>query len=175
MTAKITSTQTHYFPGMQTTVIAASVEENGVFHSVLVGRSRQGFKPLTIGNAVGKSDAMADIEAQLERINAGGAPAEIQKRIEDAVFEIDAHLLAMRESINIHRIKTHDDELTKIIELINMSRGTGALQPKVHGLLAIYTMCHVQATNHLFKETSVLLRQTAADIGELLKNLIVKE
>ena len=98
-----------------------------------------------------------------------------QKRIDNAVFEIDAHLLQIRESINVHRIKTQDDELTKIIELINMSRGTGALQPKVHGLLAIYTMCHVQATNHLLKETSILLRQTAADIGELLKNLIVKE
>ena len=118
---------------------------------------------------------MADIEAQLERINAGGAPAEIQKRIDDAVFEIDARLLQTREAINVHRIKTHDDELTKIIELVNMSRGTGALQPKVHGLLAIYTMCHVQATNHLFKETSVLLRQTAADIGELLKDLVAKE
>ena len=98
-----------------------------------------------------------------------------QKRIDNAVFEIDAHLLATRESINVHRIKTHDDELIKIIELINMSRGIGALQPKVHGLLAIYTMCHVQATNHLFKETSVLLRQAAADIGELLKDLVAKE
>lgn len=98
-----------------------------------------------------------------------------QKRIEDAVFEIDAHLLQIREAINVHRIKTHDDELEKIIELVNMSRGTGALQPKVHGLLAIYTMCLAQATNHLFKETSVLLRHTAADIGELLKDLIAKE
>ena len=98
-----------------------------------------------------------------------------QKRIDDAVFEIDAHLLQIREAINVHRIKTHDDELTKITQLINMSRGTGVLPPKVHGLLAIYTMCHVQATNHLFKETSVLLRQTAADIGELLKDLVAKE
>ena len=175
MTAEITQIETHYFPNSQTTVIAASIEENGVFHSVLVGRSRQGFKPLTIGNAIGESDAMADIEAQLARINAGGAPAETQKRIDNAVFEVDAHLLQIREAINVHRIKTHDDELTRVIELINMSRGTGALQPKVHGLLAIYTMCHVQATNHLFKETSVLLRQTAADIGELLKDLVAKE
>lgn len=98
-----------------------------------------------------------------------------QKRIDDAVFEIDAHLLQIREAINVHRIKTHDDELTKIIELVNMSRAVDALQPKIHGLLAIYTMCHVQATNHLFKETSVLLRQTAADIGELLKDLVAKE
>lgn len=175
MTAEITQIETHYFPNSQTTVMAASIEENGLFHSVLVGRSREGFKPLSIGNDIGVSAARADVEDQLARINAGGASAGIQKRIDNAVFEIDAHLLATRESINVHRIKTHDDELIKIVELINMSRGTGALQPKVHGLLAIYTMCHVQATNHLFKETSALLRQTAADTGELLKDLVAKE
>lgn len=98
-----------------------------------------------------------------------------QKRIDDAVFTIDAHLLQIREAINVHQIKTHDDELLKIIELINMSRGADALQPKVHGLIAVYTMCCVQSANHLFKETSILLRQTAADIGELLKDLIAKE
>lgn len=98
-----------------------------------------------------------------------------QKRIDDAVFEIDAQLLQIREAINVHRIKTHDDELTKIIELINMSRGADALQPKIHGLLAVYTMCCVQSANHLFIETSILLRQTAADIGELLKDLVAKE
>lgn len=97
-----------------------------------------------------------------------------QKRIDNAVFEIDAHLLQIREAINIHRIKTQDDELLKIIELINMSRAADALQPKIHGLLATYTMCCVQSANHLFRETSILLEQTAADIGELLKNLIVK-
>lgn len=98
-----------------------------------------------------------------------------QKRIEGAVFEIDAYLTELRKTVNVHRIKTQDAELIRITQLINMSREINALQPKVHGLLAIYTMCHVQATNHLFKETSVLLRHTAADIGELLKDLVAKE
>lgn len=98
-----------------------------------------------------------------------------QKRIDDAIFIIDARLIEMRERINIHRIKTQDDALLRPIEIINISRESNALQPKIYGLLSIHTMCHVQATNHLFEETTKMLRDVSFGISELLKELIIKE